>query len=127
MLLLVLLLLLLLLLPLLRCLGGRIIVAMAPIRLAGRNACFQQHSFLSGESSLTLAWINLQGVTKLLSGKSEDPRSMTYIEVLSRKKIARKSHHCTRSSTQDLNSVHTRRIVKASGFTRGVCKNLGYY
>ena len=26
-----------------------------------------------------------------------------------------------------INSVHTRRIVKTSGFTRGVCKNRGFY
>ena len=25
------------------------------------------------------------------------------------------------------NSVHTRRITKTSGFTRGVCKNRGFY
>ena len=25
------------------------------------------------------------------------------------------------------NSVHTRCIVKTSGFTRGVCKNRGFY
>ena len=26
-----------------------------------------------------------------------------------------------------INSVHTRCIVKTSGFTRGVCKNQGFY
>ena len=26
-----------------------------------------------------------------------------------------------------VNSVHTRCIVKTSGFTRGVCKNRGFY
>ena len=30
-------------------------------------------------------------------------------------------------SMNDLNSVHTRCIVKTSGFRRGVCKNQGFY
>ena len=43
---------------------------------------------------------------------------------------------CFRGKRQDqkqikvqnlFNSVHTRCIVKTSGFTRGVCKNLGFY
>ena len=29
--------------------------------------------------------------------------------------------------TSGVNSVHTRCIVKTSGFTRGVCKNPGFY
>ena len=31
------------------------------------------------------------------------------------------------SECRMINSVHTRCIVKKSGFTRGVCKNRGFY
>ena len=41
----------------------------------------------------------------------------------------RKSHpkKSTHISKNRVNSVHTRCIVKTSGFTRGVCKNKGFY
>ena len=47
--------------------------------------------------------------------------------VLSPLKMKYDLHRSKYSGGSNVNSVHTRRIVKTSGFTRAVCKNRGFY
>ena len=69
-----------------------------------------------GVSKLTERWRG-GSLPKSFPSKSWtfDPRIKDSLENLCRK------------GSISINSVHTRCIVKTSGFTRGVCKNRGFY
>ena len=41
--------------------------------------------------------------------------------------VRQRAFHQRRRDDNKINSVHTRCIVKTSGFTRGVCQNQGFY